>query len=374
MPQRIQFSPTTKHRSHAMLVAGLVVSLAGCRRSDDGSGASGGSTEDTWMDTETTSLESSSMTTQSDTSTADPSESTTATPDPEDTGECGNGVVEADEACDEGGVQTATCEADCNLPACGDGIVNLHAGEACDEGGLQTAACEAMCTQAVCGDGIVNPHAGEACDEGEANSDSGSCTLACQDAVCGDGLLGPNEECDDGNEDDTDECNTDCFAPREVFVTSKAHEGNFGGLDGADAWCASLGHADKHYVAWLSTGEASARSRLDSEGYRGWYQRVDGMPVARGVDELCLGTLDNAVVIDDAGQLVNDASVWTNTRPDGQTKGPDDCSGWTSVFGEGHKGHAKPDITDMRWTDDLGETGECNSGRRLYCIEVKPKP
>jgi MYXO-CTERM domain-containing protein len=46
---------------------------------------------------------------------------------------CGTLVVEGDEECDEGGEEnTATCEVDCTLPACGDGIFNAAAGEECD--------------------------------------------------------------------------------------------------------------------------------------------------------------------------------------------------------------------------------------------------
>jgi len=46
-------------------------------------------------------------------------------------GECGNGIPESGEACDEGG-KTATCDADCTLPMCGDGELNSGAGEDCE--------------------------------------------------------------------------------------------------------------------------------------------------------------------------------------------------------------------------------------------------
>lgn len=45
---------------------------------------------------------------------------------------CGNGVVEAGEACDDG-VASATCDADCSAAVCGDGVVNSARGEACDD-------------------------------------------------------------------------------------------------------------------------------------------------------------------------------------------------------------------------------------------------
>lgn len=45
--------------------------------------------------------------------------------------ECGNSMVEPGEECDEGG-QTATCNANCTLPMCRDGVLNPEAGEECE--------------------------------------------------------------------------------------------------------------------------------------------------------------------------------------------------------------------------------------------------
>ncbi len=49
---------------------------------------------------------------------------------------------------------------------------------------------------AVCGDGEVDPN--EACDNGGANSDTtpDACRLHCQDAFCGDGVVDTGEVCD----------------------------------------------------------------------------------------------------------------------------------------------------------------------------------
>ena len=79
-------------------------------------------------------------------------------------GSCGDFVLADGEACDTGG-QTANCENDCTLPACGDGLWNVYAGEACDPAG-GSASCNDDCTSAVCGDGVVNDSAGETCDAG----------------------------------------------------------------------------------------------------------------------------------------------------------------------------------------------------------------
>ncbi len=54
---------------------------------------------------------------------------------------CGDGVLDPGETCDEGG-ETATCDADCTVPQCGDGVVNEAAGEACDGGPTCGPSCQ----------------------------------------------------------------------------------------------------------------------------------------------------------------------------------------------------------------------------------------
>jgi cysteine-rich repeat protein len=56
---------------------------------------------------------------------------------------CGNGAVEDGETCDDAGA-SATCNADCTVAACGDGIRNAAAGELCDDGnGVPDDGCDA---------------------------------------------------------------------------------------------------------------------------------------------------------------------------------------------------------------------------------------
>jgi cysteine-rich repeat protein len=68
------------------------------------------------------------------------------------------------------------------------------------------------CVAARCGDGVrrldlSEDDAGyEACDDGD-DDDSDNCLSTCRAARCGDGVVGPGEGCDDGNEDPTDGCN-----------------------------------------------------------------------------------------------------------------------------------------------------------------------
>ncbi len=154
---------------------------------------------------------------------------------------CGDGSLDPGEACDgglfapglDGVVRTScqeifgspqrgevSCREDCLVDTslcqpmvCGDGKVDP--GEECDGGGV-SQSCDADCTLAQCGDGVVNKTAGEACDDGNRNDDylAGACRTDCQPAACGDGILDPGEECDDGNQVDGDGCSPGCRGER----------------------------------------------------------------------------------------------------------------------------------------------------------------
>ena len=124
---------------------------------------------------------------------------------------CGDQIVNPDtEECDDGNtVNNDGCTNACTSPVCGDAIVQT--GEQCDDGNqVNTDACTNACTNAVCGDGITGP--GEQCDDGnQTNNDS--CTNACQNARCGDTIVGPGEQCDDGNQVNDDGCSNACQLP-----------------------------------------------------------------------------------------------------------------------------------------------------------------
>ncbi len=117
---------------------------------------------------------------------------------------CGDGVVDSCEECDDAG-ESVTCDVDCSLADCGDGVLNLTSGEQCEADGdcLAAEICAASCNcvpEPVCGDATVD--LGEECDAG---AQSATCDADCTFPACGDGILNmlASEEC---------ETNTDCAA------------------------------------------------------------------------------------------------------------------------------------------------------------------
>lgn len=185
-------------------------------------------------------------------------------PDPSAT--CGNGMIETGEACDDGNVLTGDgCGIQCQVeegwdcigspsscapvsttePVCGDGVV--EGDEACDDGNVASGdGCDALCavepdyecvgspsvctpvstTDPVCGDGLVE--GAEACDDGNT-VDGDGCTSACAIAdgfrcigepsvcspestepACGNGFVETGETCDDGNTLAGDGCSNIC--------------------------------------------------------------------------------------------------------------------------------------------------------------------
>jgi cysteine-rich repeat protein len=128
---------------------------------------------------------------------------------------CGNGIRTAGEACDDGNVANNDgCSSGCVVEFCGDHIPNN--GEACDTGG-NSQTCNADCTVPACGDGKINqafkpPGAihGEQCDDHNAANNDG-CSSTCQFEFCGDHITNNGEACDDGG--NSAACNADCTVP-----------------------------------------------------------------------------------------------------------------------------------------------------------------
>jgi len=155
---------------------------------------------------------------------------------------CGNGAVDTGEECDTSG-ESATCDVDCTLRKCGDGLRNAAAGEACDTV-FETPGCDADCTAAVCGDGVVNRQALEDCDDGNTVDNGNGCSAGCKfNNVCGNGVVQAQAEQCDSSGVDSASCDFDCTVPdcpdghRNAAAGEACDDGNFDDGDGCKSDC-----------------------------------------------------------------------------------------------------------------------------------------
>jgi cysteine-rich repeat protein len=196
---------------------------------------------------------------------------------------------------------------------------------------------------------------------------------------CGDGVPNGPEGCDDGNDVDDDGCSNTCQTPsKNVFAAGTLHDGNFGGLVGADAWCQQL--ADNAglpgtYMAWLSDDGGSPSTRFTQSAEP--YTLVDGTVVADNWADLTDGSLDHAIDLDEngvtppagyTGICAYTSTVWSNTTPSGTLlNASQDCGGWTGTGGSAWG----------RWTDvGTNWTQWCSGGlctgawvTSVYCFQ-----
>ncbi|MBZ5711997.1 hypothetical protein [Nannocystis pusilla] len=229
---------------------------------------------------------------------------------------------------------------------------------------------------------------GEASSTGEGTSSESTSSAASStdttgsssdgEGFCGDGKFDKGEECDDGNADDHDACNSSCKRERMVFVTGeKFQPDNIGGLMHADGICRQL--AEKGglvgfatYKAWLSDTKEAARDRVwNGEGR---YVRPDGVEVAESFAALLAGPLLAPINIAEDKTMVSGSGAWTGTMPDGSAApGSTHCEDWTSSTVADMSGYyGDPSLTSSRWTfNTIGNPTSCVAAFHLYCFEGK---
>ena len=104
----------------------------------------------------------------------------------------------------------------CPTEDCGDGVADPN--EQCDEGASnanQPNRCRVYCEIPICGDSIVDDAPEwdcEQCDGGAACQPD--CRTTPISPTCGDGVVDVDEECDDGGMSNRDGCESNCtFTP-----------------------------------------------------------------------------------------------------------------------------------------------------------------
>jgi cysteine-rich repeat protein len=282
---------------------------------------------------------------------------------------CGDGRVDAGEACDDGNdVEADACRSDCTAARCGDGV--WWAGvEGCDDGNeVETDDCLSSCVVAFCGDGFVQAGV-EGCDDGNGDG-SDACLGDCQPATCGDGVVWVGvEQCDDADDDDLDACG-DCTEQRKVFVTSEQFMGDLGGVSGADLRCmveASAAGLPGEFRAWISAPGEDAFVRIGGQDFAGRYVLVDGTFVSHGGDDLIDGELHHPIDRDPFGGPAF-ALVWTGTDASGASSDyPETCFGWQEFLSAGRAGESHG--FGPWWT--FAVKLPCDETAALYCFEVE---
>ena len=308
------------------------------------------------------------------------------------TPQCGNGVVEGSEQCDDGNADNAdNCTNACRNNVCGDGFVDMQSPvvEQCDDGNANNNdACTNACRNNVCGDQFVNPateecddgnptnndgctndchlprcgdqivQSGEQCDDGNA-VDTDGCSNACTLPVCGDGIAQPGngEACDDGNQSNQDDCRTSCqpnvcgdgFVDMQPPVTEQCDDGNANNNDGCSNSCRLPSCGDG--ITQPGAGE----------------QCDDGNQVN---DDACTNGCQNAVCGDGIVQPGNG-----ETCDDGNQTDTDDCVACQpAACGDG-KVDSQPPVTeecdDGNQVNDDGCNNQCKVG---YCGDGAVQP
>lgn len=158
-------------------------------------------------------------------------------------------------------------------------------------------------------------------------------------------------------------------ATMSFFVTSTSlgKGANLGGLEGADAHCASLaeaaGSSGKTWHAYLSTSTVDARDRIGA----GPWVNAKGQKIADDVASLHsdANNINKQTALDEKGNVVNGRGdtpnrhdILTGSMPDGTKAADKTCGDWTL---DGSEGSAMLGHHDRMGLDDSAAAKSWNS-------------
>ncbi|MBZ5709997.1 DUF4215 domain-containing protein [Nannocystis pusilla] len=313
------------------------------------SGGPAGATDPTSTSTSTSTATSSGPTTSTSTTTPEPTStsegtstgtSTTTPVDPTATTSLDEATTTTtttgDETTEPGTTSSTTTTTTMGpMPECGDGMVDF--GEMCDDGNdIETDACTSLCKPPKCGDGLL--HINEECDEVGENC------MSCQRQWMQVFVTSTQMDGDLGGLDGADKVCQQRAADAGI-------QGRFKAWVSTDTQSAGarLQHSTRQYKrldgavvadSWLDLTDGTLQNEID-------------------VDE----NGESAAQMTGCGTC----EVWTASKTNGDGDYSDDCNGWgISAILQGRVGECS--LKDARWTDGCGTLG-CIMTARLYCLE-----
>ena len=178
----------------------------------------------------------------------------------------------------------------------------------------------------VCGDGNLDP--GEQCDDGNQDNTDG-CRNDCTLPYCGDGIVDPGEQCDDGNRNNFDGCRNDCTVAvcgdGIVDPGEQCDDGNNINGDGCQADCSLPRCGD----GILDPGEqCDDGNNINGDGCQG----DCSLPFCGD------GILDPGEQCDDGNNVSGDgcnANCGTEFCGDGILTPPEQCDDGNNISGDG---------------------------------------
>ncbi len=316
--------------------------------------------------------------------------------------DCGDGLVVANEECDDGDTADGDgCSASCTVepgwsctgltsicsPICGDGL--LLDGEECDDGGTADGdGCSASCTtehgfsctgspsvcSSTCGDGLVASD--EECDDANTTDGDGcsvSCTVedgwtcngepsSCSES-CGDGIITGGEACDDGNTTDGDGCSASCTTEHGFSCSgspSVCSSTCGDGLVASDEECDDANNADGDGCSasctvesgWTCNGEPSACSEGCGDGVVTGGEECDDGNNADGDGCSASCTVEHGF------SCSGSPSVCASTCGDGLVASDEECDDANNADGDGCSASC---AIESGWSCS-GEPSGCSEG------------